>query len=65
MGFKLWDLEARKIVCNNEIFFNEKKMHKKPIKIVEIYRVVFQEDGHVHNKQVAQDEQYRQNAPIV
>ena len=36
MGFKLWDPEARKIVCNNDVFFNEEKMHKKPIKIVEI-----------------------------
>ena len=54
MEFNLWDLEARKIVRNNDVFFNEEKMHKKPIKIVEIYRVVFQEDGHVHSRQVAQ-----------
>ena len=36
MGFKLWDLESRKIVRNHSIFFDESKMHKKPLKIVEI-----------------------------
>ena len=41
MGFKLWNPEARKIVLNNGVFFNEEKMHKKPIKIVEICKVVF------------------------
>ena len=56
MGFRLWDPEARKIVRSNDVFFNEEKMHKKPIKIVEIHKVVFQEDGQVHNRQVAQDE---------
>ena len=50
MGLRLWDPKARKIVCNNDVFFNEEKMHKKPIKIVEIHRVVFQEDGQVHNR---------------
>ena len=46
--FKLWDLEARKIACNHGLFFNEDKIHKKPVKKVEIRRVIFQEDGHVH-----------------
>ena len=46
------------------MYFNEEKMHKKPIKVVEICRVVFQEDGHVHNRQVAQAKQHGQNAPI-
>ena len=27
--------------------------------------IVFQEDGQVHNRQVAQDEQHGQNAPMV
>ena len=63
MGFRLWDLEARKIVRNNDVFFNEEKMHKKPIKTVEICRVVFQEDGKVHNRNVAQAN--GQNAPMV
>ena len=40
-------------------------MHKKPIKTMEIRRVVFQEDGKVHNRQVAQDEKHGQNAPMV
>ena len=40
-------------------------MHKKPIKTVEIRRVVFQEDGQVHNRQVAQNKQHGQNASMV
>ena len=48
IGYKLWDLEARKIVRNNDVFFNEDKMHKKPITTVEICRVIFEEEGHVH-----------------
>ena len=67
MGFRLWDLEARKIVRSHDVFFNEEKMHKKPVHIVDIRRVVFQEDGQVHNRQVAQGagQQQQQNAPIV
>ena len=34
------------------MYFNEDKMHKKPIKIVEICKVVFQEDGQVHKRQL-------------
>ena len=47
------------------MFFNEEKMHKKPIKIVKIHGVVFQEDGQVHNRQVSQAKQQGKNAPIV
>ena len=65
MGLRLWDLEARNVVHSNNVFFNEENMHKKPIKIVEIRRVVFQEDGHVYNRQVVQVEQHGKNAPIV
>ena len=65
MGFRLWVPKARKIICSNDVYFNEENMHTKPIKIVEIHRVVFQEDGHVHNRQVAQAKQHGQNAPIV
>lgn len=36
MGYHLWDPEARKMVHNNEVYFNEEKMHKRPIPIVEI-----------------------------
>ena len=48
MGFRLWYLKAWKIVCSNDVLFNEEKMHKKPIKIVEIRWVIFQEYEHVH-----------------
>ena len=64
MGFRLWDPEARKIIRSNDVFFDEEKMHKKPVKTVEIRRVIFQEDGHVHNREVAQGAG-QQNAPIV
>ena len=64
MGYKLWDLEARKIVCNNDVFFNQDKMHKKAITIVEIRRVIFEEDGHVH-RGVPNAGQVGQNAPHV
>ena len=50
MGFRLWDLEARKIIRSHDMFFNEEKMHKKPIQIVEICRVVLQEDGQAQNR---------------
>ena len=53
MGYKLWDPEAKNIICSNDVFFDEERMHKKPIKEIEIRRVVFQEDGQVHNRQVA------------
>ena len=49
----IWDLEPRQIVHSNDVYFNEEKMHKKSIKTMEIRRVVFEEDGHVHNRQVA------------
>ena len=32
MGYRLWDLEARKIVHSSNVIFNEKKMHKQPLK---------------------------------
>ena len=61
----LWDPEARKIIRSNDVFFDEEKMHKKPVKRIKICRVIFQEDGHVHNRQVAQGAGQQQNAPIV
>ena len=45
MGFRLWDPKSKKIVRNHSVFFNERKIYKKPIKIVEFHRVVFQEEG--------------------
>ena len=66
MGFRLWDPEAKKIIRSHDVFFNEEKMHKKFVQIVKICRVIFQEDGQVHNRQVAQGaRQQQQNAPIV
>ena len=64
MGYRLWDPEARKIVRSNDVFFNEDKMHKKPVKTVEIRRVIFEEDGHVH-RGVQNAGQVGQNAPHV
>ena len=52
MGFCLWVLESKKILCSTNVYFNEDKMHKKPVEIVEIRRIVFQEDGQVHNRQL-------------
>ena len=51
------DLESKKVLCSSDVYFNEDKMHKRPIKTVDIRRVVFQEDGQVHNRQIA-------NAPV-
>ena len=66
MGFRLWDPKARKIIRSNDVFLNEEKMHKKPVQRVKIRRVVFQGDGRVHNRQVAQGAgQQQQNAPNV
>ena len=45
MGFCLWVPESKKILCSNDVYFNEDKMHKKPIKAVKVRRVIFQEDG--------------------
>ena len=57
MGFCLWDPESKKTLHSSDVYFNEDKMHKKPIKTIEIRRVVFQEDGQVHNRQL-------DNAPV-
>ena len=64
MGYKLWDPKAMKIVRSNDVFFNEDKMHKKHVTIVEIYRVIFEEDGNVH-RGVQNAGQIGQNAPHV
>ena len=77
MGFGLWDPEARKIVRSRSVFFIEEKMHKNPVKTIEVIRVIFQEDGHENageQQQVAQrqeearvreDEQVVEAQPIV
>ena len=51
MGYRLWDPESRKIVCSCDVFFDEEKMHKKHVRLVEIQRVVFKEDEHVLDAQ--------------
>ena len=45
MEFCLWDPNSKKVLHSNDVYFNEDKMHKRPIKTVEIRKVVFQEDG--------------------
>ena len=55
MQFCLWDLEPKKILYNSDIYFNEHKMHTKPIKTIEIQRVVFQEDVQIYNQQLPKD----------
>ena len=64
-------------IRNHSVFFNEEKMHKKPVKTVEVRRVIFQEDGHENvgaQQQVAQrqeearvreDEQVVEAHPVV
>ena len=51
MGFRLWDLEAKKKVCSHSVFFDENKMHTKPVKTVEIKKVIFQDDELVRDAQ--------------
>ena len=40
IGFCLLDLDSKKILQKSYVHFTKEKMHKKPIKIVEICRVV-------------------------
>ena len=42
MGYHLWDPEGKKIICNHDVVFNEKKMHKTPTRDFEICRVTCQ-----------------------
>ena len=44
MGYRLWDLQARKVIHSHDVVFHEDKMHKQPEKVVEIRRVIFQEE---------------------
>ena len=36
MGFLLWDPESKKILHSSYVYFNEEKMHKRPITTIEI-----------------------------
>ena len=42
MGYRLWDPKSHKIIRSHDVIVNEKKMHKTPIKDVEMRRVTFQ-----------------------
>ncbi|MCO5600142.1 hypothetical protein L7F22_054250 [Adiantum nelumboides] len=59
MGYRLWDLESRKVVRSNDLYFNEAKYHSKLKRVEEIKRVIFEEDGPIRARQNvwAQEEQ--------
>ena len=48
---------------SSDIYFNEEKIHKRPINMVELHAIVFQEVNQVLNKLVAMDN--GQNTPQV
>ncbi|MCO5600651.1 hypothetical protein L7F22_054766 [Adiantum nelumboides] len=48
MGYRLWNPESHKLVRSNDVVFSESTMYKPPVKTVEIWRVIFEEDGHVY-----------------
>ena len=43
MGYRLWDPKSHKIIRSHDVVFNEKKMHKTPIKDVEMCTISFQD----------------------
>ena len=45
MEFCIWDHESKKIPCSSDIYFKKEEMLTKPLKIVKICKVVFQEYG--------------------
>ncbi|MCO5574034.1 hypothetical protein L7F22_027812 [Adiantum nelumboides] len=45
ISYRLWDPESRKVLCSNDVYFNEAKFHAKLEKIEEIRRLMFREDG--------------------
>ena len=49
---------------SHSVFFNEEKMHKKPVKIVEVRRVIFQEDGHENDGEQQQASQRQEQARV-
>ena len=44
MGYRLWDPQARKVIRSHDVVFHEDKMHRQPERVVEIRRVIFQEE---------------------
>ena len=61
MGYRLWEPEGRQIMRSNDVYFNEEKLHKNPMPVTEIRRVVFEEDANVRNAGGAQN---GQQAPL-
>lgn len=45
IGYPLWNLETKKTICRHDLVFNKDWMHKRPVSIVEIYRVILQDFG--------------------
>ena len=45
MGYRLWDSESKKVICSNDVYFNEAKFMQNERRLREIRRVIFQEDG--------------------
>ena len=46
MRHRLWDLESRKVIISNNVYFNKCKFHGgKQKKVEKIRRVIFQEYG--------------------
>ena len=54
MGYRLWDPQPRKIVRSHDVVFHEDKMHRQPEKVVEICRVIFQEEPRAPAQPVGQ-----------
>ena len=44
-GYWISDPKSRKVICSNDVYFDEAKFHAKPEKTKEVRRVVFREDG--------------------
>ena len=62
MGYWLWEPKGKRIMHINDVYFNEEKFHKKLTLVIQIRRVIFQEDGHVH--EVGHAQNGHQQAPI-
>ena len=43
MGYHLWNPKSHKIIKSHDVIFNEKKMHKTPIKDAKMSKVTFQD----------------------
>lgn len=55
--YHLWDPKSPKIIRSHDVIFNEKKMHKTPIRDVEMHKLTFQDVNpptHDDRRQVVQ-----------